>query len=127
MKRISILAACVTLAGRASAEKIALTGGTLIKPGNGQIVENAIILIDGNRIARVGEAKSFNWPEAWGPRIDCTGKFILPGYIDTHVHFFQSGDLFTRPDGADLNSVRPTKTKLPGSSRIWTTRLRVIS
>src|SRR5207245_7031408 len=38
--------------------------------------------------------------------------FILPGYIDTHVHFFQSGDLFTRPDGADLNSVRPYKDEV---------------
>src|SRR4030095_11453019 len=44
--------------------------------------------------------------------IDCKGKFILPGYIDTHVHFFQSGDLFTRPDGADLNSVRPYKDEV---------------
>ncbi|PYL09807.1 MAG: amidohydrolase [Verrucomicrobia bacterium] len=112
MKTISVIIAGLTLASGAPAEKIALTGGTLINPGNGQIVENAIVLIDGNRIARVGEAKSFNWPEAWGPRIDCTGKFILPGYIDTHIHFFQSGDLFTRPDGADLNSVRPYKDEV---------------
>src|SRR5439155_1264174 len=42
-----------------------------------------------------------------GKQIGCAGKFILPGYIDTHVHFFQSADLFTRPDGADFNSVRP--------------------
>src|SRR5206468_3916305 len=45
-------------------------------------------------------------------QIDCAGKFILPGYIDTHVHFFQSGDLFTRPDGADLNAVRPYKEEV---------------
>src|SRR5256712_13241248 len=112
MKTISVIIAGLTLASGAPAEKIALTGRTLIKPGNGQIVENAIVLIDGNRIARVGEAKSFNWPEAWGPRIDCTGKFILPGYIDTHIHFFQSADLFTRPDGADFNSVRPYKDEV---------------
>jgi cytosine/adenosine deaminase-related metal-dependent hydrolase len=36
----------------------------------------------------------------------------LPGYIDTHVHFFQSADLFTRPDGADLNAVRPYKDEV---------------
>jgi hypothetical protein len=41
-----------------------------------------------------------------GKQIPCVGKFILPGYIDTHVHFFQSADLFTRPDAADFNSVR---------------------
>ena len=47
-----------------------------------------------------------------GNKSSCVGKFILPGYIDTHVHFFQSGDLFTRPDGADLNSVRPYKDEV---------------
>ena len=33
-------------------------------------------------------------------------KFILPGYLDTHVHFFQSADLFTRPDIVDLTKIR---------------------
>jgi imidazolonepropionase-like amidohydrolase len=47
-----------------------------------------------------------------GKQIECVGKFILPGYTDTHIHFFQSGDLFTRPDGADLNAVRPYKDEV---------------
>ena len=34
-------------------------------------------------------------PKKGDVTIDASGKFILPGYIDTHVHFFQSGDLFT--------------------------------
>jgi imidazolonepropionase-like amidohydrolase len=46
--------------------------------------------------------------------IDCKGKFILPGYIDTHVHFFQSGDLFTRPDVVDLTKVRPYQDEVAG-------------
>src|SRR5260370_23383310 len=44
--------------------------------------------------------------------IDCKGKFILPGYIDTHIHFFQSADLFTRPDILNLNSVRPYRDEV---------------
>ena len=45
--------------------------------------------------------------DSLGKQIDCVGKFILPGYIDTHVHFFQSGGVFTRPDAVDLTKVRP--------------------
>ncbi|CAN5469518.1 amidohydrolase family protein [soil metagenome] len=88
------------------AEEIALTGGTVINPANGQTIPKATILIDGNSIAAVGAAREVKVPDAARP-IDCAGKFILPGYIDTHVHFFQSGDLFTRPDVVDLTSVRP--------------------
>src|SRR5881392_2727086 len=95
----------------ARAEKIALINGTLMNPGTSQIVQNATIIIDGGRIAAAGEAKTISAPKD-ARVIDCKGKFILPGYIDTHVHFFQSGDLFTRPDGADLNSVRPYKDEV---------------
>ncbi len=93
-------------AATAHAEKIALMNGTLINPGNNQVVQNATILIDGDHISDAGELRFTKFPS--GTRIvDCKGKFILPGYIDTHVHFFQSGDIFTRPDAADLTKVRP--------------------
>ena len=95
----------------ANAETIALVNGTLINPGTSQIVQNATIIIDGDRIAAVGDATTISVPKE-ARTIDCKGKFILPGYIDTHIHFFQSGDLFTRPDGADLNSVRPYKEEV---------------
>ncbi|HEV8618713.1 MAG TPA: amidohydrolase family protein [Candidatus Udaeobacter sp.] len=93
----------------ANAEKIALVHGTLINPGTSLIVRDATIVIDGDRIAVAGDAKTIS-PAAAGKDaklIDCNGKFILPGYIDTHVHFFQSGDLYTRPDAVDLTKVRP--------------------
>jgi len=94
----------------ARAEKISLVGGTVINPADGKVLPNATVVIDGDKIERVAMGKQD--AAALGKQIDCAGKFILPGYIDTHVHFFQSGDLFTRPDGADLNSVRPYKDEV---------------
>jgi imidazolonepropionase-like amidohydrolase len=104
-----IAASVLPLLGHA--EEIALINGTLINPGKSQVVRNATIIIDGDRIAAVGDVKPVGVPKD-ARVIDCQGKFILPGYIDTHIHFFQSGDLFTRPDGADLNSVRPYKEEV---------------
>src|SRR5438876_8130254 len=89
----------------AQAEKIALVGATVINPADGKVMPNATVVINGDKIERVSIGKQD--AAALGKQIDCAGKFILPGYIDTHVHFFQSADLFTRPDGADLNSIRP--------------------
>jgi imidazolonepropionase-like amidohydrolase len=103
--------ACFTLGLIASAvdaiadNKIALVNGTLIDPGTSKVMPNALVIIEGDHISAVGQQA----PEmaTKGPRvIDCKGKFILPGYIDTHVHFFQSGDIYTRPDAVDLTSVR---------------------
>ncbi len=93
------------------AEKIALTGATVINPADGKTIAHAVLLTDGERIAAVGSPDDIQLPPQVR-RIDCTGKFILPGYIDTHVHFFQSGDLFTRPDVVDLTNVRPYKDEV---------------
>jgi imidazolonepropionase-like amidohydrolase len=94
-----------------ASSKLALVHGTLINPADGKITPDATILIEGTRIAAVGSPNEVKLsPET--RRIDCTGKFILPGYIDTHVHFFQSGDLFTRPDVIDLTKVRPYKEEV---------------
>jgi imidazolonepropionase-like amidohydrolase len=92
------------------AEEIALVGATVVNPADGKVMPNATVVINGDKIERVSMGKQD--AVALGKQIDCAGKFILPGYIDTHVHFFQSGDLFTRPDGADLNSVRPYKDEV---------------
>jgi imidazolonepropionase-like amidohydrolase len=107
--KIALSFALAIFALTARAEKIALINGTLINPGTSQIVQNATIVIDGDRIEAADDAKTLS-PAVAGKDahvIDCKGKFILPGYIDTHIHFFQSGDLFTRPDIVDLTKVRP--------------------
>jgi imidazolonepropionase-like amidohydrolase len=104
--RITLALALSIFALTARAEKIALVNGTIINPDKSQIVQNATIIIDGDKIAAAGDAKTISTPKD-ARLIDCKGKFILPGYIDTHVHFFQSGDLYTRPDVVDLTKVGP--------------------
>jgi imidazolonepropionase-like amidohydrolase len=92
------------------AEKISLVGGTVVNPADGKVIPNATVVINGNKIERVGMGKQD--AASLGKQIDCAGKFIIPGLIDTHVHFFQSADLFTRPDGADFNNIRPYKDEV---------------
>src|SRR5437870_6777951 len=102
-KFLAIALSLMSLSARA--EKISLVGGTVINPADGKVLPNATVVIDGDKIERVSMGKQD--AASLGKQIDCAGKFILPGYIDTHIHFFQSADLFTRPDGADFSSVRP--------------------
>src|SRR3989440_1593106 len=111
MKTCAIFCLCALLfALSARGEKISLVGGTVINPVDGKVMPNATVVINGDKIERVSMGKQD--AASLGRQIDCVGKFVLPGYIDTHVHFFQSADLFTRPDGADFNSVRPYKDEV---------------
>ena len=100
----------------ASDGKIALANGTVINPGTGQILADAVVMIEGDHITAVGD-KAAGIPTKGARTIDCNGKFILPGYIDAHVHFFQSGDIYTRPDAVDLTSIRPYKDEVAWTKR----------
>jgi len=109
MNRI-IVVVCMMCAISIRAEKVSLVGATVINPADGKVLPNATVVINGDKIERVAMGRQD--AATLGKQISCVGKFILPGYIDTHVHFFQSADLFTRPDGADFNSVRPYKDEV---------------
>src|SRR5256886_10438057 len=111
MKTRAIFCLCALLVAlSARGERISLVGGTVINPADGKVMPNATIVINGDKIERVAMGKQD--AATLGKQISCVGKFILPGYIDTHIHFFQSADLFTRPDGADFNSIRPYKDEV---------------
>ena len=68
-------------------------------------------MIDGANIRAVGPSGEVGVPEE--ATVHRTpDKYVMPGLIDGHVHFFQSGGLYTRPDAIDLRAVRPYKEEL---------------
>src|SRR5207237_415154 len=76
--------------------------GMLVR-ADGSDVDDAVVAIEGSRIARVGTAREMPVPPG-AAVIGGSGKWIIPGLIDAHVHFFQSGGLYTRPDVIDLTT-----------------------
>ena len=64
-----------------------------------------VLALDG-RIISVEKGKKYKLP-AGTEVIDGTGKYLVPGFNDAHVHFFQSGSMFARPDAIDLRKYRP--------------------
>jgi imidazolonepropionase-like amidohydrolase len=58
--------------------------------GNGEIVEKGAVTINDNIIAFVGAAKRIK-PSAKDKVFDISGKSILPGLIDAHVHLCIDG------------------------------------
>lgn len=99
---LSLVLALAPIAHGAELGVTQIINGTVIDPSSEKVMPNTTITLEGDHIAQVGDAANNDGAKV----IDAKGKFILPGYIDTHVHFFQSADIFTRPDVVDLTSVR---------------------
>jgi imidazolonepropionase-like amidohydrolase len=67
------------------ASTIAIVGGFLIDGFGGPPLPNAVVLIEGERIAAVGDSAEIRIP-AGSSIVDAEGFTIMPGLIDTHVH-----------------------------------------
>ncbi|NYB52933.1 MAG: amidohydrolase family protein [Methanobacteriaceae archaeon] len=65
--------------------------GTLIDGNGGEPVENAAVLIKGHIILECGDENSIKLPYGNIERLDARGGFILPGFIDCHVHVMWNG------------------------------------
>jgi len=80
---------------------LAITGATLVDGTGAPPVADAVVLIRGDRIVAAGPRTRVKIPRG-AARLNARGKWLIPGLIDAHVHFFQSGGLYTRPDVIDL-------------------------
>jgi imidazolonepropionase-like amidohydrolase len=119
--------ACASTPTSNEAAVTAIVGAAVIHPDRDATTAAAMetIIISGDRIQAVGPAASTPVP-AGARVIDAKGKWVIPGLIDAHVHFFQSGDLYTRPDGADFGKYMPypkevarNKARLPATFKVW--------
>jgi imidazolonepropionase-like amidohydrolase len=84
---------------------VAFEGATLIDGTGAAPVAGAGLVVRGERILTVGARREVVIPEH-AECIDVRGRWIVPGLIDAHVHFFQSSGLYTRPDIIDLRTIR---------------------
>ena len=90
--------------------RLVIEGGTLIDGTGRAPIRNAVIVIEGNRIAAVGERGQVQSPQG-AQVIQAAGKFILPGFSDIHVHWdFWMPELFLAhgvTSAVDLDSFLP--------------------
>lgn len=87
---------------------------TLLDVEKQKAVPNATVEITGSTITAVKTKPDKKTPlyPADTRLIDGTGLFLLPGMTDAHIHFFQSGGLYTRPDALDLRKFMPYDSEI---------------
>ena len=73
--------------------RVALVGATVIPMNSPEVIANATVLVQDNRITAVGPSDSVPIPPD-AQRFDVSGKFIMPGMIDLHAHLRPPREVF---------------------------------
>jgi imidazolonepropionase-like amidohydrolase len=101
MDRLStVFIACLVaiLVGPASpalAQSVTAYEGARLIVGDGRVLENATLVVDGVRIGQVGGPAEVRVP-AGAVRVSLAGKTVMPMLIDTHVHLGATRDALIR-------------------------------
>jgi imidazolonepropionase-like amidohydrolase len=102
--RVAVSGALLLLAAGAGAQEapapVALLGATLVDGTGAAPVGNAAVIVRDGRIACVGTRAACPVPPGVETR-DLSGRWIIPGLVDGHVHYSQTGWSDGRPDQGD--------------------------
>jgi imidazolonepropionase-like amidohydrolase len=129
MLAVIALGSCAVADQRAGTSRVlAVVGATVVHPQRSAEEArwpDATIVVVNNRIVAVGPRQAIGVPRE-ATVIDGRGLYVVPGLGDAHVHFFQSGNLYTRPDVADFNAWMPyarevarNQARLPATFKVW--------
>src|SRR4051812_4928815 len=81
------LSSCVSSAQAQAADSkpLALTHVTVIDVNGAAPQGDMAVIINGNRITAIGKSNKLRLPQG-AQVIDATGKFLIPGLWDMHLH-----------------------------------------
>lgn len=74
---------------------------TVVDVINQKLIPNQTVVLTKDIISDIKPSKKIKIPNN-SKIINGEGKYLIPGMTDSHVHFFQSGGIYTRPDALDL-------------------------
>lgn len=80
---------------------IAIKGGKIQTLGSDGVIDQGVILIEGQFIHKVGDDLDI---PAGATVIEAQGKYICPGFIDTHTHIGLEEEIY-QIEGDDVNEV----------------------
>ncbi|AXR06091.1 Xaa-Pro dipeptidase [Salinimonas sediminis] len=83
--KILVAVLCATWTWMATAAPVAITADRMVDVVEGKVINQAVIVVDGNKILAAGQARSVNVPQ--GARVIALGDHtLMPGLMDMHVH-----------------------------------------
>ncbi len=77
------------------AQPVTAFEGARMITGDGRVIENATLVVEGAKIAQAGKATEVRVP-AGATRVNLAGKTVMPMILDTHVHLGSTRDAIVR-------------------------------
>ncbi|MFT5892193.1 MAG: imidazolonepropionase-like amidohydrolase [Dokdonia sp.] len=108
--KYSLLICMALLSYSFHAQNLVIKNATIVDVHTGELVEKQNLLVEDGLITSISNRTIKN--KKGYQVIDATGNYLMPGMIDTHIHFFQTGSLYTRPDAMDMTDVVPYEEEL---------------
>ncbi|GHD06829.1 amidohydrolase family protein [Zhihengliuella salsuginis] len=69
---------------------VVVEGGTIVDPVTGDAIEDGVVVLEDGKVSAVGDRASTRRAVAAvagrATVVDATGRFVLPGLVDAHVH-----------------------------------------
>ena len=104
--------------GTADRATVAITHVTVIDGTGAEPRRDQTVLIDGERIGRIGPSDEVRVP-AGAREVDGTGKYLLPGFWDLHAHLhFGTPDVLPAFVANGILGIRELDTPMPEIDRI---------
>jgi imidazolonepropionase-like amidohydrolase len=123
MKKILLIPVLLLLSVNSLLAQSYITNVSIADVEKQKLIPNQTVVIVNDLISNIQASNKIKIP-ANAVIIDGKGKYLLPGLTDAHIHFFQNGGLYARPDVIDLRKVMPYNKEIELSRKTMEDKLR---
>jgi imidazolonepropionase-like amidohydrolase len=107
-----------SVAPAAEGPELALQGGKVYPSPTSSPIDSAVVLIRDGRISAVGKRGELKVPQS-ARVIDCTGKVVVAGFWNSHVHFETGWQQAATMPGAELEAHMQQMLTRWGFTTVW--------
>lgn len=100
-----------------------ITNVTIADVEKQKLIPNQTVVITNDVITNIAKSNKIKAPEN-ATIIDGSNKYLFPGFVDAHIHFFQNGGLYTRPDVMNLQKYKSYDEEIAHAKSDMETKLR---
>ncbi len=123
MKRLLNITLLLLLSCNSLFAQTYITNVTIADVEKQKLIPNQTVVISNDLITSIQLTSKIKIP-ANATVIDGKGKFLFPGMVDAHIHFFQNGGLYTRPDAIDFRKDKPYNKEIDLAHQTMEDKLR---